>query len=143
MSVRFVGGKNLTVLVVDDEPETVELLTDMLESEDYKVLQAYGGQEGIDLAIEKHPEAIILDLMMPEVNGFEVVQQLRAHTEARDIPIMIHTSKDLTEEDRQRLNSHVQAVSSKSSGKEQLLGELEKLRRVRQERSKATPQMTS
>ena len=126
------GKKDLTVLVVDDEPETVELLTDMLESEDYKVLQAYGGQEGIDLAVQKHPDAIILDLMMPEVNGFDVVQQLRANPEVREIPIIIHTGKDLTPADRQQLNSYVQAVSSKSSGKEQLLGQLEKLRRVRQ-----------
>ncbi len=118
-------------LVVVYEPETVQVLTDMLESKDYKVLQAYGGQEGIDLAVEKHPDAIILDLMMPEVNGFEVVQQLRAHPEAREIPIMIYTGKDLTPADRQQLNSHVQAVNSKSSGKEQLLGELEKLRLVR------------
>jgi CheY-like chemotaxis protein len=126
------GKKDLTVLVVDDEPETVELLTDMLESEDYKVLQAYGGQEGIDLAIEKHPDSIILDLMMPEVNGFDVVQQLRAYPEAMEIPILIYTSKDLTEEDRQRLNSHVQAIASKSaSGKEDLLQALERLGRIR------------
>ncbi len=94
-------------------------------------MQAYGGQDGIDLAVAKHPDAIILDLMMPEVNGFEVAQQLRAHPEAREIPIMIYTGKDLTPADRQQLNSHVRAVNSKSSGKEQLLGELEKLRLVR------------
>jgi hypothetical protein len=55
------------------------------------------------------------------------------HPETREIPIIIHTGKDLTPADRRQLNSHVQAVSSKSSGKEQLLGELEKLRRVRQQ----------
>ncbi len=70
--------------------------------------------------------------MMPEVSGFDVVEQLRAHSEAMEIPIMIYTSKDLTEEDRQRLNSHVQAIASKSaSGKENLLQELEKLGSIR------------
>jgi len=123
--------KTLTVLVVDDEPKTVELLTDRLESEKYKVLQAYGGGQGIELAIAKLPDVIILDLLMPQVSGFEVVQRLREHPEARNIPVLIHTAKDLTIEDRQRLNSHVQAISSKSSGKEQLLDELEKLRGVR------------
>ena len=121
------GKKDLTVLVVDDEPKIVELLTDRLESKDYKVLQAYGGRQGIDLAIEKLPDAIILDLMMPQITGFDVVQRLREHPEARDIPILIHTAKDLTREDRQQLNSHIQAITSKSSGKEHLLGELEKL----------------
>jgi signal transduction histidine kinase/CheY-like chemotaxis protein len=118
----------VTVLVVDDEPQTVELLTDMLQAEGYSVLQAYGGQQGVDLAIEKHPDLIILDLMMPEVSGFDVADQLRAHPEAMEIPIMIYTSKDLTEDDRQRLNRHVQAIVSKSvSGKDDLLQVLERL----------------
>ncbi len=122
----------VTVLVVDDEPQTVELLTDMLQTEGFTVLQAYGGQQGVDLAIEKHPDLIILDLMMPKVSGFDVVEQLRAHSEAMEIPIMIYTSKDLTAEDRQRLNSHVQAIASKSaSGKEDLLQALERLGRIR------------
>jgi len=124
--------KAMTVLVVDDEPQTVELLTDMLRTEGFSVLQAYGGQQGIDLAIEKHPDLIILDLMMPEVSGFDVVEQLRAHPEAMKIPIMIYTSKDLTAGDRQQLNIHVQAIASKSaSGKEDLLRELERLGRIR------------
>ena len=120
--------KAMTVLVVDDEPQTVELLNDILRTEGFSVLQAYGGQQGIDLAIEKHPDVIILDLMMPEVSGFDVVQQLRAHPEAMEIPVLIFTAKHLTAEDRQRLNSHIQAIASKSaSGKEDLLRELERL----------------
>ncbi len=126
------GKEEITVLVVDDEPRTVELLTDMLQIEGFTVLQAYGGQQGVDLAIEKHPDFIILDLMMPEVSGFDVVQQLRAHPEAMDIPIMIYTFKDLTAEDRRKLEGHVQAIASKSaSGKEDLLQELERLGRIR------------
>ena len=120
--------EKITVLVVDDEPKTVELLTDELQAEGFNVLQAYGGQQGIDLAIEKHPDVIILDLMMPEVSGFDVVQQLRVHSEAMEIPILIFTAKDLTEEDRQRLEGHVKIIASKSgSGKEDLLRELERL----------------
>ncbi|MBW2544705.1 MAG: response regulator [Deltaproteobacteria bacterium] len=124
--------KDMTVLVIDDEPQTVELLTDMLQAEGFNVLQAYGGQQGIDLAIEKHPDIIILDLMMPEVSGFDVVQQLRAHSEAMKIPIMVFTAKDLTEEDRQKLEYHVEIIISKSgSGKEDLLRELERIRKIR------------
>ncbi|MBW2649986.1 MAG: response regulator [Deltaproteobacteria bacterium] len=126
------GKETTTVLVVDDEPQTVELLTDMLQAEGFNVLQAYGGQQGIDLAIEKHPDIIILDLMMPEVSGFDVVQQLRAHSEAMKIPIMVFTAKDLTEEDRQKLEYHVEIIISKSgSGKEDLLRELERIRKIR------------
>jgi len=122
------GKEKITVLVVDDEPKTVELLTDELQAEGFNVLQAYGGQQGIDLAIEKHPDVIILDLMMPEVSGFDVVQQLRVHSEAMEIPILIFTAKDLTEEDRQKLEGHVKMIASKSgSGKEDLLRALERL----------------
>ena len=122
------GKEKITVLVVDDKPQTVELLTDELQAEGFNVLKAYGGQQGIDLALEKHPDVIILDLMMPEVSGFDVVQQLREHSEAMKIPILIFTAKDLTEEDRQRLKGHVKMIASKSgSGKEDLLRELERL----------------
>ena len=127
-------AESMTVLVVDDEPQTVELLTDALQAEGFAVLQAYGGQQAIDLAIEKHPDMIILDLMMPEVSGFDVVRHLRAHSETMDIPVLIFTAKDLTEEDRQKLESHVQAIALKSdSGKEDLLRELERLRKIRRE----------
>ncbi len=132
-AVRKIGA--VTVLVVDDEPRTVEMLTDILQAEGFTVLQAYGGRQGVDLAIEKHPDLIILDLMMPEVSGFDVVEQLRAHPEAVEIPIMIYTFKDLTAEDRQRLNSHVQAIACKSaSGKKDLLQELERLGRIRKQK---------
>ena len=126
--------KAMTVLVVDDEHQTVEMLTGYLQAEGFTVLQAYGGKQGIDLAIEKQPDAIILDLMMPEVSGFDVVQRLQAHPEAREIPILIFTAKHLTAEDRQRLTSHVQAISLKSgSGKENLLQALEKLGKTKRE----------
>ena len=126
--------KAMTVLVVDNEPQTVEMLTGYLQTEGFTVLQAYGGKQGIDLAIEKQPDAIILDLMMPEVSGFDVVQRLQAHPEAREIPILIFTAKHLTAEDRQRLTSHVQAISLKSgSGKENLFRALEKLGKTKRE----------
>ncbi len=131
-----VGKKKITVLIVDDEPASVELLIDMLKPDGYNVLQAYGGQQGIDLAIEKLPDLIILDLVMPEVDGFDVVKQLREHISARDIPIIIYTSKDLTEEDRQRLNSKVQVITSKSLGKEALLLELQRLEKTKRKTGK-------
>jgi len=127
-AVAVLDKEKITVLVVDDEPQTVQLLTDKLQAEGFNVLQAYGGQQGIDLAIAEHPDVIILDLMMPEVSGFDVVQQLRAHSEAMEIPILIFTAKDLTEDDRQKLEGHVKMIASKSgSGKEDLLRELERL----------------
>jgi CheY-like chemotaxis protein/anti-sigma regulatory factor (Ser/Thr protein kinase) len=125
-AVATTGKQHATVLVVDDEPKTVEYLTDLLRHQGYSVLPAFGGQQAIDLATERLPDVIILDLMMPEVTGFDVVQRLREHPRACDIPILIFTAKDITDEDRRRLNSHIQAIMPKS-GKEELLRQLEKL----------------
>ena len=72
------------------------------------------------------PDLVVLDLMMPEISGFEVVQQLRAHEATRDIPILIYTAKDLTEPERKRLFNSVQSITSKS-GKDELLRELRRL----------------
>ncbi|MBL7216198.1 MAG: response regulator [Desulfobacteraceae bacterium] len=121
--------KALTVLIVDDDPQIVEMMSNVLQEEGFNVLEAYGGKQGIDLAFKEHPDVMILDLMMPQVNGLEVLRQLRANTGMADFPILIFTSKDLTEEDRQELEGHVQVIASKSSsGKEDLLKELKKVR---------------
>jgi CheY-like chemotaxis protein len=113
--------------VVDDNPQDVELLTTILEPEGFKVTKAYGGKEGIDLAIQNSPDAIILDLLMPKVNGFEVVQRLNAHPRAKHIPIFIYTVKDITEEDKRMLNDYVISIKEKGRcSKEELLSDIKK-----------------
>ena len=119
----------LNVLVVDDEPATVEQLTHLLTAHGFSVLGAYGGQQGIDLALETLPDIIVLDLMMPGVMGTEIVQRLRASPQGKDIPIIIYTAGDITPELRQQLDS-VQAIVSKSNLKE-FLQELERLARIK------------
>lgn len=114
------GAGTKTVLVVDDDQQTRDLLTQVLESRHYRVLVAAGGRQGIEMALAQHPDVIILDLMMPEVSGFDVVQTVRARPETKDIPIVVFTSKDLTAEERLQLSRGVQAILSKE-GKEGLL----------------------
>ena len=129
---RAVGsavGRMRTVLVVDDEPDTVELVADLLHGLGIEVLKAYGGNEGVAIAIERRPDAIILDLMMPGVTGFDVVRRLREDPQAHEIPILILTAKDLTPDEHAALNHHVHAISRKG-GREELLGELARLERV-------------
>jgi CheY-like chemotaxis protein/anti-sigma regulatory factor (Ser/Thr protein kinase) len=115
-----------TILVVDDEPATVEYLRELLGQRGFAVLSAAGGRAGIELALSRNPDVILLDLMMPEVNGFDVVRALREHPEARQIPILILTGMDLTREDAARLGSSVQAVVAKG-GPERLLAELARI----------------
>ncbi|MCL5265378.1 MAG: response regulator [Chloroflexi bacterium] len=117
-----------SVLVVDDHPESVELLREILETEGIDVIKAYGGREAIQQAIDQLPDLMILDLMMPEVNGFEVVAELKKHPIAQHIPIIVFTAKDVTEEDRRRLAGNVRFIMQKQRfSRDEILGEVMRL----------------
>jgi CheY-like chemotaxis protein len=118
-------GKRLA-LVVDDDAEAVDLATDILRQRGFEVLQAYGGSEGLRLALERLPSLIILDLSMPGVSGFTVAQQLRANPRTRHTPILVSTALDLSATEREELLRHVQTIVPKSGGKA-ILEALERL----------------
>jgi CheY-like chemotaxis protein len=111
------------VLVVDDEVNAVELLVAMLDSEEFDVLTAYGGQDAIDIALKNHPDVIVLDLMMPEVSGFEVIKALKADHDTIDTPIIICTAKDLEPTDLDALDGNVSHIIHKGMfNREKLIG---------------------
>jgi CheY-like chemotaxis protein len=87
------------VLVIDDDPKAVELIAAFLPLAEYSVVRAFSGSEGIALAERLLPDVIILDLMMPEVNGFDVVAALQRNSRTSAIPIIIVTAKNVTLED--------------------------------------------
>jgi len=103
------------VLIVDDDVTAVDLLAAYLAEPGYTALRAHGGREGIDLARREHPDLLVLDLLMPEVSGFDVVEALKAHPETVDIPIIVVTAKEITAADRAALNGHVMAILEKSA----------------------------
>lgn len=115
-----------TILVVDDEVPTLEYLRDLIRGQGFDVICAAGGRAGVDIALDSQPDLILLDLMMPDLNGFDVVSTLRAHPRGEHIPILILTAKDLTAQDAERLRYSVQAVIRKG-GKERLLAELARI----------------
>ena len=111
------------VLVVDDEAANRTWLTRILEPAGFHVIIASGGQEAIQLAKKDPPDLVLLDLMMPEVTGFDVVEALRADARTQDTPIMILTARHLTEADKRHLNGHVSTILSRGSvGASDLLG---------------------
>ncbi len=81
------------IICVEDEPEVTELVQIILQREGYEVLGAKGGREGLDLIREKLPDLVLLDLMMPDMDGWEVYQQLQAEDTTRDIPVIVVTAK--------------------------------------------------
>jgi CheY-like chemotaxis protein len=94
-----------TVLVVDDDPKAVELITKFLPAPEYAVVRAYSGSEAITLAHRLKPDLILLDLMMPEMSGFDVVKVLQANGDTAGIPILVVTAKLVNVRDRAELNS--------------------------------------
>ncbi len=107
-------GRTLKVLVVDDDPKAVELIAVRILGMASTVLRAYGGREAIELAQAEQPDLIVLDLMMPDVNGFDVVQALRERPDTARIPVLVVTAKQITAEDRARLNGYVMAIMEKA-----------------------------
>jgi CheY-like chemotaxis protein len=106
-------GRKLNVLVVDDQPEAVELTAVRLVGLAGTVRRAYCGRDAIDAARQELPDLIVLDLMMPEMDGFDVVKALHEHPDTARIPILIVTAKQITAEDRALLNGHVTTILEK------------------------------
>jgi CheY-like chemotaxis protein len=111
-----------TVLVVDDDPRNTRLVQAMLKPFSIEVLSANDGTTGVKLARTRKPDLIILDLMMPEVDGFAVISELRGDAATAQTPILIYTAKNLTSADRERLQGNIQAIIRKGElTKEQFL----------------------
>src|SRR5207244_848389 len=99
---------------VDDDPKAVELIALRILGMAGTVLRAHGGLEAIDTAQRELPDLIVLDLMMPEVNGFDVVEALSQDPGTARIPILVVTAKQITAEDRAKLNGYVTSIMEKS-----------------------------
>jgi signal transduction histidine kinase/DNA-binding response OmpR family regulator len=103
------------VLVVDDDPANRHWLTKALEPAGFTVVSASGGREAIELARSDRPDFVLLDLMMPDVTGFDVVEALRADPATRETPIMVVTATILTEADKRQLNGRVLEIFKRGS----------------------------
>jgi PAS domain S-box-containing protein len=118
------SSKSLSVLIVDDDPMARAFMKRSLESERWSVREAENGLDGIEKLKESRPDVILLDLLMPEMNGFEFLDAIRQRTDWQTIPVIVVTAKDLTPEDRLRLNGQVGLVLQKGTyHKEDLLRE--------------------
>jgi len=105
----------LRVLVVDDDPASMELIAHRITALGGTVLRATGGLVAIEMATREAPDLIVLDLMMPDINGFEVVEALRQRNRTVRIPILVITAKDVAKEDRARLRGAVITIMEKSN----------------------------
>jgi len=108
------GERQLKVLVVDDDPMAVDLVAVRILGLVGTIRRAHGGGEAIAVAKQELPDLIVLDLIMPEVDGFDVVKALHENPDTARIPILVVTAKEITAEDRIRLNGYVATIIDKS-----------------------------
>jgi signal transduction histidine kinase/CheY-like chemotaxis protein len=117
------GGQ--TVLLVEDDERTREMLRRTLQKEGWEIREAANGRLGIEQLANGIPNLILLDLMMPEMDGFSFMKELRRRSDCARVPVIVITAKDLTEEDRRRLNGEVARILGKdTTDREQLVAEV-------------------
>ena len=109
------NGSGGNVLIVEDDGSTRQLMRRIFVSEGWRVREAVNGRTGLELVHNAIPDLILLDLIMPEMDGFEFVEAIKAIPEARGVPVVVITGADISDEDRRRLNGGVEQIIQKSA----------------------------
>jgi threonine synthase len=105
-----------TIVVIEDNPQDLRLARRLLESAGhYRVIEASSGRAGLKAAYEYHPELIVLDLMLPEMDGFTVLEALQHDPKLRDIPVVVLSAKELTAQEKVTMGPYISSVITKSS----------------------------
>jgi CheY-like chemotaxis protein len=113
------------ILVVDDDPDALDLAVAMIEGGGYEIETATSGREALDAIARHRPDAIILDLMLPEMDGFEVVHRMSLNSDWRSIPVILLTARDLSHEERRALDIGTARIIQKGGfGRDELLAEI-------------------
>jgi signal transduction histidine kinase/DNA-binding response OmpR family regulator len=118
---------SLGVLIVEDDPDTRDILKSTLEKDGWKVETAENGRVALERIAGALPGLVLLDLMMPEMDGLTFLEEFRRRPEGRAVPVIVLTAKDLTPEERRRLSGYVERVVGKGSRTDSLLKEVREL----------------
>jgi threonine synthase len=115
-ALEYLDERTRTVLIIDDNPDDAQLIRRFLEAKkSYRVFHAKDGWDGLAQARQRLPGLIVLDLTMPEIDGFSVLEELKYDKRTANIPVIVVSAKDITTEDRERLNGYITAIYQKGS----------------------------
>lgn len=116
------------ILLIDDDPKAIKIISSYFSDGSFDVFKEYSGKEGLRTAAVRRPDIIVLDLMMPEMNGFEVLRALKHDDATKDIPVVILSAKILTDEERKELLTGVETIFEKGpSSNEAIIRNIEML----------------
>lgn len=118
---------HLKILVVDDDPVIIKLLTSVLPENGYEVMASQEAPEGLEMAMKRAPDLIILDVMMPIINGFNMCRLMKSQPECRDIPVILLTSRAGDEDRRIGQEVGANAYVSKPFNTQELLAKIREL----------------
>lgn len=126
-----VKKKPVSILAIDDDLQILMLLESILGVEGFGVVKASSGEEGYNVAVEVQPDLIILDLLMPDINGFEILRRLKRHPTTKGIPVIILTAKELTSDDKRLLSGNIMEVLNKGGSlREDLVSEVKRFEKL-------------
>lgn len=115
-SLGKLNGRVRRIAIIEDDPNATLLLRRILQTQgEYQIFEAHDGVEGLELVCRERPDIILLDLMMPGMDGFEVLEALKANEEVGDVPVIVLTAKELTATERERLSGQVEMLMRKGS----------------------------
>jgi CheY-like chemotaxis protein len=116
------------LLVVDDDPKVADLVQQTLEGEDFVIETSGDGAQALSHILVSKPDAILLDLLMPRMDGFQFIEEMRKHPKLRTIPIIVLTAKSLSNDEQAQLeNSVAKIIQKQGLGSETLIKEIHQL----------------
>ena len=131
------------ILIVDDEPLNVKLLAAMIPPHEYETVRAYSGEQALKIVTDRPPDLILLDIMMPGLNGYELTRMLKSDPERRDIPIVLVTAFSGTENDIKGLEAGADEILNKSVKETELLAKVKSLLHLKQYKEQITTRTCS
>jgi len=115
-ALNRLDGRVNRVAIIEDEPDAARLLRRILQARgEYQVFEAHDGRAGLNLIRREQPDLILLDLMMPELDGFTLLEIVKSEEELRNVPVIVVTAKDLSPDDWRRLDGQVESLLQKGS----------------------------